>query len=290
MTEVQPSVEPRLRDDPNFRRYWWARLLSLSGTVVSYVALPVLVYRLSGSAFLTALVSALEAAPYLLFGLFAGALADRWDRKAVMVSADLVNAAVMASVPLGFWLHVLTIPHVLIVAFAVPAIAVFFDGANFGALPVLVGRGRIAEANAVIWGAATAAEIVLPSMVGVALAVVHPATMMMADAGSYAVSAVLVSRISPALQDATRQRSRLTRRLLFSDIGEGLRFLARHDGVRTMTIVNALQCMAGGGSSRSWSCGATASSVSEHRGFASAWCTAPGASADSLLLACSLAS
>ena len=123
----------RLRDDRDFRRYWWSRMLSLGGSVISYVALPVLVYRLTGSAALTAMVSALEAAPYLTFGLFAGALADRWNRKSVMVSADLVNAAVMLSVPVAHWSGVLTVAHVLLVAFVVPAIAVFFDGANFGA-------------------------------------------------------------------------------------------------------------------------------------------------------------
>ncbi len=72
MTTV--TVPERLRDDPDFRRYWLARALSITGSMVTAVALPVLVYRLSGSTLLTALVTALEAAPYMLTGLFAGAL------------------------------------------------------------------------------------------------------------------------------------------------------------------------------------------------------------------------
>jgi len=55
----------RLRDDPDFRRYWLARALSITGSMVTAIALPVRVYRLSGSTVLTALVTALEAAPYL---------------------------------------------------------------------------------------------------------------------------------------------------------------------------------------------------------------------------------
>src|SRR4051812_45488651 len=105
----------RLRDDREFRRYWWSRLLSVTGTLITYIALPVLVYRESGSALLTALVTALEAAPYLLFGLFAGALADRLDRKRVMITADLVNAALMATVPAAYWLDSLTVPHLMVV-------------------------------------------------------------------------------------------------------------------------------------------------------------------------------
>src|SRR5262245_58656370 len=149
--------QARLRDDPDFRRYWLARVTSLSGSLVTVVALAVLVYRLSGSALLTALVTMLEAAPYLLFGLFAGALADRWNRKRVMVTADLVNALLIASVPVAYMLGILTIPHVLIAAFAVQAVFTLFDGAEFGAFPVLVGRKRVSKANTAVWSAPTAA-------------------------------------------------------------------------------------------------------------------------------------
>lgn len=244
---VPSGVSGRLRDDADFRRYWWSRVLSLVGTLISYVALPVLVYRLSGSAFLTALVAALEALPYLLFGLFAGVASDRLDRKRVMVATDLVNAMVVMTVPVAYWLGWLTVPHVMVVAFTVPAIAVFFDGANFGALPMLVGRGRIAEANAAVWGAQTVTEIVIPSMVGVGLAVLSPASMLAADAVSYLVSAYFIVRIGRDMHDATRERAPLGIRVVFAEIAEGLRFLVGHPGVRTMTVVGTIQCVAGGG-------------------------------------------
>ncbi|MGH3455132.1 MAG: hypothetical protein ACRDP2_11990, partial [Nocardioidaceae bacterium] len=70
MTAVTPEVRGTLRADPDFRRYFAARLLSQAGTIVTVIALPVLVYRISDSAPLTAIVLMLEAAPYLLFGLF----------------------------------------------------------------------------------------------------------------------------------------------------------------------------------------------------------------------------
>lgn len=236
-----------LLDDVHFRLYLGARTLSLAGTVITIIALPVLVYRVSGSAPLTAAVSLLEAAPYLLFGLFAGALADRWDRRRVMVVADLADAALMASVPVAHWLGLLTVPHLLVVAFGVPAIAVFFDGANFGALPVLVGTDRIAKANSVVWSLSTAAEIVLPSLVGLALAFAHPATLLGIDALSFAASAALVRAIARPLQDPNRVRTPATRRAVLADIRTGLSYLVNHAGVRTMTIVGALQSVAGGG-------------------------------------------
>lgn len=186
------SVSDRLRDDPDFRRYWLARALSITGSMVTAVALPVLVYRLSGSPFLTALVTALEAAPYLLTGLFAGALSDRWNRRRVMVSADLVNAVVIGSIPLAHWLGILTVPQVLVVGFVVQMVYTFFDGANFGALPVLVGRARVAQANAAVWTASSLIELFVPPLAGLVLAVLNPATLLALDALSFVASASAV--------------------------------------------------------------------------------------------------
>jgi hypothetical protein len=247
VTETSSPPSLRLRDDRDFRRYWASRVLSLAGTLFSYIAMPVLVYRLSGSAVLTALVTSLEALPYVAFGLFAGVLSDRVDRRRLMVVADVVNAAVVATVPTAYWLGALSVPHVMAVAFVVPAIAVFFDGANFGALPVLVGRDRIAQANAAVWGTQTVAEIALPAAVGVLLAVAHPATLMAVDAVSYLVSASLIARIGRYMHDPHRARTALTVRAVVAEIGEGLRFLVGHAGVRTMTLIGGVNCVSAGG-------------------------------------------
>jgi len=244
-TEVDSPLS--LRQDRDFRLYLVARALSLSGSIITLIALPVLVYRISGSAPLTALVTTLEAAPYLLFGLFAGAIADRWDRRRVMVVADILDAVLIGSVPVAHWLDVLTVPHLLVVAFGAPAIAVFFDGANFGALPVLVGTNRIAAANSMVWSAATLVEIVLPSLIGLALAVLHPASLLGIDALSFCASAALVRLIARPLQDPARGRTTVGVHGLLADIKTGLHFLVHHAGVRTMTVVGALQSMAGGG-------------------------------------------
>ena len=237
----------RLLRDGQFVRYLVARTLSGAGNIVTLIALPILVYRISDSASLTALVAACEAAPYLLFGLFAGALADRWNRKRVMVTADVLSTALIATLPLAHWMGEVTVPHVLAVAFLGPAIAVFFDGAVFGAIPTLVGRGRIAEANAISWGIQSVNEIALPSLVGVALAVVHPSTLLTFDALTFAVSAAIIATIVRPMHDASRARAPLTVRLVFRDIGEGLAYLGHHAGVRTMTIIGFLQCVGGGG-------------------------------------------
>ncbi|WBQ02454.1 MFS transporter [Kribbella sp. CA-293567] len=240
-------MSTRLRDDADFRRYWLARALSMTGSMVTAVALPVLVYRMTGSPFLTALVTALEAAPYLLTGLFAGALADRWNRQRVMVAADLVNAVVIGSIPLAHLLGVLTVAQVLVVGFVVQAIYTFFDGANFGALPVLVGRAQVAQANAAVWTAGSLIELFVPPLAGLTLAVISPASLLVLDALSFAASAMAVRGIVRAMSEQRTEQVPLRPRVVFADIAEGVRYLIGHAGVRTMTIVGALQSFAGGG-------------------------------------------
>jgi len=247
MQGMSTAAGERLRDDADFRRYWLARALSITGSMVTAIALPVLVYRLSGSTVLTATVTALEAAPYLLTGLFAGALADRWNRRRVMVTSDLVNAVLVGSIPVAHLLGVLHVAQVLIVAFTVQGVYTFFDGANFGALPVLVGRARVAQANSVVWTASSLIELFVPPVTGLVLAVLHPASLLAVDALSFAASALAVRGIVRAMSEVREGLPPLRPRVVFADIAEGVRYLAGHAGVRTMTIIGSLQSFAGGG-------------------------------------------
>jgi predicted MFS family arabinose efflux permease len=244
---TDPLRVERLRGDRDFRRYWLARVCSLTGSLVTAVAMPVLIYRLTGSAFLTALTTTLEALPYAVFGLVAGAIGDRWDRRRVMVVSDAVNVLVIGSVPLAWSVGHLSAAHALAAAFVVQTLFTFFDGANFGALPVLVGRDRVAEGNAAIWAAGGVLDLLVPAAVGVALAVFHPAELLVVDALSFAVSMVLVRSITRALSGTREYAGRLRPRMLLADVVEGVRYLVGHAGVRSMTVIGMLQSVAGAG-------------------------------------------
>ncbi|WP_392543507.1 MFS transporter [Oryzobacter telluris] len=236
-----------LRRDRDFRRYWLAREVSIMGTLVTAVALPVLVYRLSGSPSLTALIAVVEGLPYLLLGLFSGALSDRLDRRRVMVVADLVAAVAIVSVPLAHWFGTLTAPHALAAGFLTQAAFVFFDGAAFGALPAIVGRDRIGEANAAIWGVGSFLDLGVPMATGVLLAFVDPAVLLGIDALSFVVSAACVFTIRARLSQNRSGLPPLSPRVLVGEVGEGLRFLWRHAGVRSQTVVGFLLSLSGAG-------------------------------------------
>ncbi len=232
-----------LRRDRDFLRYWAARTVSVSGSAVTYVALPVLVYRLTNSPLWTGLVAVAETVPYLALGLLAGALADRVERRWMMVVADLAGAAVVGSIPLAALLGWLTAVQAVVVAGLAGVLFVFFDAAAFGALPALVGRDRIAAANGWVWGASTVAEIAGPAAAGAALAVLAAPSLMTVDAVSFVVSAALLARItarlSPALDEAGR-------RPLRQEVADGVAFLWHHPTMRAVTMVGTAQAVAGG--------------------------------------------
>lgn len=226
--------------DRAFTLYFLAGAISWAGSTITLVVLPILVFQLTQSAFLTGLLGALEVVPYLVFGLFAGALADRVERKRLMIACDIINTLLLASIPIAAWLNVLTLPHIFAVAFLSAAAFVWFDAANFGALPALVGRERIIEANSLISATSTLLLIVGPAVAGALSAFVGAASTIALDAVSYLASALLLSLIARAF-NAAPQASALSESSLVArtlrDIREGLVYLWQQRLVRTLTLL-----------------------------------------------------
>ncbi|MQA27293.1 MAG: MFS transporter [Micromonosporaceae bacterium] len=233
-----------MRRDPDFQRYAAARVASLIGSAITYIAMPVLIYQMTGSNLWTAFAVVAETLPYVCLGLFAGALADRVDRRRVMITSDVVSGVLLASVPVAYFLGGLTAPHALAVGFVSQASFVFFDAANFGALPTLAGVSRIAAAQSFVFGASTAVELVVPGLVGAALAVVAPGPLLALDAISFLASALLIRAIARPLWDASRASA--APRRLGADIRDGLRFLWGHPIVRINVLVGMTQSFSGG--------------------------------------------
>src|SRR5207302_6346028 len=83
-----------------FWKFWLGQTISNLGTSFTQFALPLLVFKLTGSALNLAITTAATFLPYLLFGLVIGAWVDRVDRKRLMIATDIARAAVIASIPL----------------------------------------------------------------------------------------------------------------------------------------------------------------------------------------------
>ena len=155
-----------------------------------------------------------------------------------MVAADLVNAVVIATVPLAWWLGLLTVPHVLVVAFAVPGGRGLLRRRELRrAYRCWSGATRIAEANAAVWGAQTLVEIVIPSLVGVGLGDHVARDHAGRRRGELSRLGVLHrAHRSGAARPDPRASAAQMRATCSPTSREGLRFLVGHPGVRTMTV------------------------------------------------------
>lgn len=222
-----------------FTLFWLGRTISLAGTAITTVVLPILIYQLTGSALQTSLLTTFNVLPYVIFGLFAGVVADRVNRKRLMVMCDLLNTLLLGSIPVAAAFHVLTIGQIYAVALLSATAFVWFDAANFGAVPALVGREQVLQANSVLWSAGTLVEIVGPSVGGLLAATLGPATAISLDSLSYLVSAValaLIVRSFNSARSTTSRHASLVQQTV-ADIGEGLKFLWEQRLVRTLTLL-----------------------------------------------------
>ncbi|MBB4915967.1 MFS transporter [Streptosporangium saharense] len=222
------------------RRYLAARITSWAGSSITLVALPVLLYQRTGDAALTGLLTAMEAVPYLLLGLPAGALADRWDRRRVLTLTSLLSALLVASVPLAAALGLLTTPHLFVVAAATSSSFVFFDAAAFGALPALVGREGVARATGVLMTWSTLVSLVGPALAGVLVAATGAAPAMGIDALSYVAAALLLARLPLAKPEPRPRRD------LRAEILDGVRYIRAHPVVGPLTFLGVGNSLAEG--------------------------------------------
>ncbi|MET8145527.1 MFS transporter [Sphaerisporangium sp. NPDC005288] len=193
--EASLPVRGVLRE-AGFRLFWTGQTISLIGSQVSLVALPLLaVLTLDAGPFEVGLLAALGRAPWLLFGLLAGALADRARRRPLLVAADLVRAAVLAWIPVAAWLGVLTVGQLYAVTFVVGTMTVLSEVAAQSFLPSLAAPAQLADGNGKLEVSRASAEAVGPGLGGVLVQAVTAPFAIVADVVSFLLSATLLGRL-----------------------------------------------------------------------------------------------
>ncbi|MEU4557139.1 MFS transporter [Actinoplanes sp. NPDC023936] len=196
-----------------FGRLWTAQTISSLGDGVTHAALPLLALTLTRDPMALAVVTAAGTLPWLLFGVLGGALVDRWDRRRTMWVADAARALLLA-IPAGAAvLDMLSIPLLAAVAFLLGLGGLFFDTAATAYLPDLLGRepALLERANSRLRGAQTAMSGFVGPPAGSALLALGRAVPLLADAVSFALSALLVRSLPAVPRPATPARESLLR-------------------------------------------------------------------------------
>jgi MFS family permease len=229
-TAGAPSAEPepatRLRGGllrhHDFRQLFVGDSLSQFGTQLSMLALPVLAVKvLDATPFQMGLLGTCEFLAFLVIGLPAGAWVDRWRKKRVLVTNDLLRALALGSLPVAWAADVLSFPQMLLVALVVGCCTVFFDVAYQSYLPDIVEPEHIGEGNAKLQAVQSIAMIGGPAAGGGLIKLIGSPLTVGLDALSFIWSAFWVRRI----QHVDTPPPREDRRPMLVEIREGLSFV-----------------------------------------------------------------
>jgi MFS family permease len=239
---ASPPVAGARRLGRDFWLYFSGQSVSQLGSSFTIFAMPLLVYKLTHSATNLAITTVAEFTPYLLFGLVLGAVADRVDRRRMMLRADLGQALVIATLPVLSLLGVLEVWQIYAVTFVQSILGILFSCGEFAAIPALVGEEELVTANARIMATNNVGPILGPTLAGALVAFMPVAQLLFFDAGSFLVSAgclALIRRSFNAGMKPVARTGSLMRSLLV-DVREGLGYVWQHPVLRSISVMMAL--------------------------------------------------
>ena len=253
MTMQSPSAEPppsrsRLLRDPGFLRLWTAETISHFGSSVTGLALPfVAITLLHATPLQVAILNLADFLPFLLIGLIAGVLVDRFPRRAILIGGDLGRALLIATIPLAYIAGFLTLAQLMLVGFAIGVLTVFFDVAYQAYLPSLIRREDLVEGNSKLELSRSGAGLLGPGLAGLLIDLLRAPVAMLIDALSFALSALLLLSIRErtpeqnlhAGEQSTESSAVTPRGSMRTEIAEGLRFVFGHPALRTIGSATA---------------------------------------------------
>jgi MFS family permease len=234
----------------NFFLLWLGGLISFVGDWVLFIALPVYVYDLTGSALATGGMFIAQTAPRLLLGSIAGVFVDRWDRRRTMIVANLLSAAaLLLLLPVDtiddLWLLYLA-------AFLQASIMLFFQPAESALMPSLAGEQHLVHANALIALNWELTRLIAPPLGGLVMALFGLGSVIALDSASFLLSAALIALIAqPAAARAQPVAGHGVPaagawRAVWRELIAGLRLVGRDRLVRALFIITGVAMVAEG--------------------------------------------
>ena len=216
-------------------RVWAGSVISGTGDEITLLALPWLVLQLTHSPFQLGIVAGVQLLPFLLFTLIAGVYADRWDRRRIMLGADLLRFASLATIPIAAFFGALTIVQIYAIAFLAGTGRVWFEVAHYALLPGIVAPDQLVDANGKFQMTDGVSVFFGPSIGGFLIKLAGAASAIAVDALSFLVSAAAIFTL-PSLRAAQSPEERGWRAQLLG----GLRYLVQQRPI----FENALALMA----------------------------------------------
>jgi MFS family permease len=235
----EPAAAPAPRSlwaHGDFLKLWGGQSLSLLGTQVTIVAMPLVALQLlDASTAQMGVLGGLARAPFILF-LFAGVWADRVRRRTTMIVTDLGRGVLIALIPILYYLGDLRMAWLYVIVLLAGILGVFFEVSNQAFIPSLVEPEFVPEGNAKFQISQSSAQVAGPGLAGILIGFFSAAGVIIIDAVSYFVGAV-ASMLIRTPEEKPGGTSRPPK--LFAAIGAGLKWVWVQPVIRPMMIATA---------------------------------------------------
>ncbi|MGF1428626.1 MFS transporter [Kitasatospora sp. LaBMicrA B282] len=235
-TTAAPAARSGLWRNRAFLTFWFGETLSLMGTQVTTLALPLTaVTAFHATPGQLGLLRFLQLVPYLGLALVFGALVDRLRRRRVMITANAARLVLIGLIPLLAVTHHLTMPLLLALACAIGIFSVLFDVSWMSFVPTLVkDKAHYVEANQKLGVTSSTTDVAGPGIAGALVGALTAPVSLVVDAASYLVSLITLLMIrTPEEKPAPAAE----RRHLGREIAEGLRFVFGHRVLRPLAVI-----------------------------------------------------
>jgi predicted MFS family arabinose efflux permease len=229
--------ETGLIRNPNFLRLYFASVASSGGAAVAIVSISWLVYTSTGSAIAITYVGLAGVAPGVVLALIAGVVADRYNRRRVMVISDLSRTGVISVLALTLYFSGFHLVAILGAVVVLNVFTVLFRPASSAILPRIVGPGTLEAANGLLQGSNQASQMLGAAAGGAAIAFAGVVPNLAFNALTYIVSAMLLLQIASTFGKTTSpDEVRPGARSVRSDIAEGLAYMRTHKAILEVTL------------------------------------------------------
>jgi MFS family permease len=200
--------------------------ISQIGDSLNKVALLWFVYELTGSAFKMTVVGLLQTLPPLLFGSLIGVYLDRFRKKPVMITVDLLRTALILLIPLLHIMEALTLERLYALVFATAIVSTIFGPALAAAVPMIAPKDRLVAANALMQSTTNVGLLVGPAVSGIGIALMGAQNVLYVDAATFLASALCLIPIRTCERlDREGAESKGWTEGVAQDLLEGFRFV-----------------------------------------------------------------
>ncbi|HOO31541.1 MAG TPA: MFS transporter [Thermotogota bacterium] len=213
------------------RNFWllvFGRMVSLIGSGIQQVAIPLYILDLTGSGTIMGTFVLLTNLPRIVFGPFAGVLGDRFNRKRIMVYMDLARGAVILIMALLARMGSLEIVGLMIMQVLISTFDITFDPATGAMIADIIPSEKLNRANSILQGVNSACYIVGPALGGILYAIIGIEAVFLANGISFILSGITEMFI---VYKQTTERKKISVKSTFTDIKDGFVYLASIPGL-----------------------------------------------------------